>query len=237
MRVRRVHVPGLRAGTVRLLGAEAHHLARVLRIRPSDAVVGFDGDGAEADGRVEEVAGDEVTIRFEPLRAARSEAPLEIHVAVALLKGDKLGQVVRQATELGATRIRPFVSSRCDVPTLSPSKAARIGRIAEEAAKQSGRARVPEIDPVERFDRLAWTGPAWIADPTAARSWVTLDVEAALEAGCVTFLSGPEGGFTSSEVASAEERGAIAVRMGARVLRAETAPIALLAGLLAKIEA
>ena len=170
MRMRRVRVPSLRAGTVRLVGSEAHHLARVPRVRPGDPVVVFDGDGREADGRVEGTEADAVAIAFAEPRPASTEPPLDLDVAVALLKADKLPQVVRQATELGVARIRPFVSRRCDVPRLSPSKAERLRRVAAEAAKQSGRAQVPEIAEVVPFERMTWSGPAWIGAPDADRS-------------------------------------------------------------------
>lgn len=236
MKVRRVRVPELQEGTVCLLGAEAHHLVRVLRMQEGDRIVGFDGSGHEAEGQVVRIDDAGIDVAFSELHPATTEPPLSLDVAIALLKGDKLAQVVRQATELGATRIRPFVAVRCDVPRLSPAKATRLLRVAEEAAKQSGRARVPDIDEVARFERMTWTGPAWLADPDAERSWAELDVTGALDAGRATLITGPEGGFEPRERASAAERGAVPVGMGPRVLRAETAPVALLAGLLSRIE-
>lgn len=236
MKTRRVRVPDLREGPLRLLGSEAHHLVRVLRMHEGDRVVGFDGAGHEADGRVAQVEDGVLEVVFSEVRSASNEPPLSLDVAIALLKGDKLAQVVRQATELGATRIRPFFASRCDVPRLSPAKATRLRRVAEEAAKQSGRARVPSVEDVERFEQMAWSGPAWLAEPMAERGWSGMDVTTALEAGQATMITGPEGGFEPAELASAAERGAVLVGMGPRVLRAETAPIALLAGFLSRVE-
>jgi 16S rRNA (uracil1498-N3)-methyltransferase len=229
-----VRVRQLRQGSLRLVGPEAHHLARVLRVRPGDPVVAFDGAGREADGTVAAVDAQAVAIELGPTRTASVEAPVAIEAAVALLKGDKLAQVVRQLTELGVARVRPFVSGRCDVPRLSPAKADRLRRVAAEAAKQAGRARVPEIDEVVPFERLTWSGPAWIADPRAERGWSALDLPDAAANAPVTLLTGPEGGFEEGEVADARRRGATPVRLGARILRAETAPIALAAALLSR---
>lgn len=236
MRVRRVRVPALSEGPLRLTGAEAHHLARVLRVRIGDPVVGFDGAGREAEGAVLALDDQVVTIRFGPARAAEVEAPLEVDVAVALLKGDKLAQVVRQLTELGVARVRPIVSARCDVTRLSPAKADRLRRVAAEAAKQAGRARVPDIDEPVALERLRWSGPAWIADPNAEHGWDRLDPSAGDPADAITLLTGPEGGFEEAEVTAARQHGATPLRLGARTLRAETAPVALLAALLSRLD-
>jgi 16S rRNA (uracil1498-N3)-methyltransferase len=231
-----VRVRALQEGTLRLVGPEAHHLARVLRVRPGDPIIAFDGAGQEAEGTVASVDADAVMLALGPARTASVEAPVEVEVAVALLKGDKLAQVVRQLTELGVVRVRPIVTARCDVPRLSPAKADRLRRVAAEAAKQAGRALVPTIEEVVPLARLSWSGPAWVADPRARRGWHELDVPRPADGGPVTLLTGPEGGFDDDEVASLRERGAIPVRLGARVLRAETAPIALTAALLSRLD-
>ena len=236
MRARRVRVQALQEGSVRLMGPEAHPLARVLRARVGDPVQGFDGTGREADGVIAAVMDGTVEVSFGPPRVAGVEAPIAVTLAVALLKGDKLSQVVRQATELGAQRVRPIVTARCDVPRLSPSKADRLRRVATEAAKQSGRAQVPEVDDPVALSALAWDGPAWIADPGAEQGWADMDLEPALAAGRATLLTGPEGGFTAAELKDLVARGARPIRMGARVLRAETAPLALLTALLSRID-
>lgn len=233
MRVHRVRVAELRPGTVWVHGAEAHHLARVLRTRPGEVVRAFDGEGYEAEGTVEAVARDRVALRLGGPAEAGREPPLTVRVAVGLLKGDKLTQVVRQTTELGVTAVVPVASTRAEVPRLSPGKARRLGRVAEEAAKQSGRARVPSIAPVTALDDLSWTGPAWVADPRAGtplRALAPAVVERGADA--LTLITGPEGGFTPDEVARLQQRGARPVALGPRVLRAETAPVAVAAAVL-----
>lgn len=236
MKVRRIRVAELRKGTVRVIGREAHHLARVLRARAGDPVLAFDGAGREADGRIEAIEDAAVVLIVGPPRVASVEAPVAVTVVVALLKGDKLAQVVRQATELGASAVRPVVTARCDVPRLSPSKAERLRRVAAEAAKQSGRAVVPVVhDPVP-LAQVHWDGPAVVADPRAAKPWSELDPGEAVSAGAMTVITGPEGGFAPEEIDALEDRGVRPVRLGARILRAETAPLALLAALLSRVD-
>lgn len=228
-----MRVPELRAGTVWLYGAEAHHLARVRRSRPGEVVRAFDGDGLEAEGTVEAVARDRVALCLGPPERAGREPPLTVTVAVGLLKGDKLTQVVRQTTELGVAAVVPVASTRADVPHLSPGKAQRLGRVAEEAAKQSGRARIPRVAPATALEEFTWTGPAWVADPRVGTPLRALATDL-LERGAdhLTVITGPEGGFTPEEVAGLQRRGALPVALGPRVLRAETAPVAIVAAVL-----
>jgi 16S rRNA (uracil1498-N3)-methyltransferase len=238
VRRRRVRLQRLRGGRVRVAPDEAHHLARVLRARPGDPVQAFDGAGREADGRVAAVAEGAVELELEPPRPSEREAPLALTLAVALLKGDKLAQVARQATELGVAELAPTVTRRCDAPRLSPGKLTRLRRVAAEAAKQSGRARVPEVrEPVPLTD-LRWRGVAWFADP-AAEEGVDDATDRLLAGGgaALTVITGPEGGLTACERAELTERGARPVRFGPRVLRAETAPVALAAAVLARVDA
>lgn len=233
VRAHSVRVASLREGRVWLYGGEAHHLARVLRSRPGDAVRAFDGDGFEAEGHVAAVAGDRVELCLGTPAEAEREAPLSLTLVVGLLKGDKLTQVVRQSTELGVDVVVPVVSRRADVPRLSPGKADRLARVAEQAAKQSGRARVPRIGPPRPLDEVAWEGPAWVADPRGGTP-IREHGRRLAEAGAshLTAFTGPEGGFTPEEVEGLRARGATPVALGPRVLRAETAPVALAAAVL-----
>lgn len=231
MRTHRVHLPALAPGERRLAGAEAHHLSRVLRVRPGDAVVVFDGAGHEAAGRVTAVDELRVTLELGAPRRAEREAPLRVSLGVALLKGDKLADVVRQGTELGAARFLPLLASRCDVRELSANKLTRWRRVAQEASKQSGRALVPEVTELLRLPDLALAseGSGLVADPRAASSLAELGLP---EAGDVLLVTGPEGGLSPQEIDLLIQKGLKPVRLGPRILRAETAPVALLAALL-----
>jgi 16S rRNA (uracil1498-N3)-methyltransferase len=223
VRVHRLRLEELGAGRRRVAGPAGHHLARVLRVRPGAPVVAFDGVGHEAEGSVSGVDEDGVWLELaEPTTVSREPART-LTLAVALLKGDKLADVVRMGTELGVAAFRPFVARRCDVRELSAAKHARLARVASEAARQSGRARVPDVATASPAAALAWEGVALIADPAAALAWRDLP---AFEGDVLTVITGPEGGLTEEEVERFQARGAVAVRLGARVLRAETAPIA-----------
>ncbi len=161
---------------------------------------------------------------------------MRITLALALLKGDKLSEVVRRGTELGVARFVTFVARRGEVPAVSPAKLARWRRVAEEAAKQSGRSLVPEIVDAVPLDRLELGAPLIVAQPGAASTLAAALAAVAGEGGAppreLTLLTGPEGGLSDEEAGALEERGAALVRLGPRILRAETAPIALAAAVL-----
>ena len=234
MRRHRVFLKDLTPGEVTLRGAEAHHLLRVLRVEPGAAVRAFDGRGLEAAGTVVSVGAgteeDAVTLLLDAPHVSPVEAPYAVTLAVALLKGDKLSDVVRQGTELGVTRFLPIKSRRCDVKVLSDNKRARLQRVATEAAKQSGRSVVPEVGELVEVGFVSTSGLGLVAHPTAAVS--LRDLETPEEGAAITFLTGPEGGLTDEEVADLQARGFHALSLGPRILRAETAPLALAAALL-----
>jgi 16S rRNA (uracil1498-N3)-methyltransferase len=234
VRVHRVWLERLAVGRQRLYGGAGHHLARVLRVQPGAEVVAFDGTGHEAPGRVLEVEGDAVWLELGEPEAAMNEPRRVLTLAPALLKGDKLADVVRMGTELGVVAFRPVLARRCDVRELSAVKLARLVRIAGEAARQSGRARVPQVHAAVALDELVWEGGAVVADPTAPQAWrdaPELDGEA------LTVITGPEGGWLPVERDALAARGARPVQLGGRVLRAETAPVAMAAAWLLDGEA
>ncbi len=230
VRVHRVYIPALATGEIVLSGSEAQHLTQVLRVGPGARVRAFDGQGLEADGTVTEMAPFCVTVKLDEPKASEVEASLKVTLAVALLKGDKLSEVVRRGTELGVVRFVPFVSARCDVRELSENKLARLRRVAQEAAKQSGRSVVPEVAVVQKLGKLTLEACTLVAQPAATQTLRC--VLAKTEPDAVTVVTGPEGGLSDAEVAELEAGGAHAFRLGARILRAETAPIALAAALL-----
>jgi 16S rRNA (uracil1498-N3)-methyltransferase len=229
MRTHRIHLAELTPGLRPVTGKEATHLAQVLRVAPGAPVRAFDGRGNEAAGTVVEVEPGRVVVELQEPRESANEADIAVTVAVSLLKGDKLADVVRQCTELGAFAFRPVVSRRSDVPVLSANKLERLRRVAREAAKQSGRSLVPEVFEPVRLPDLVVEGVGLVAQPNAPATLTTTDLTSAESA---TLITGPEGGFTAEEIGELESRGVVPVRLGARVLRAETAPVALLAALL-----
>lgn len=229
MRRHRVLLRGLESGTRTVRGDEAHHLRDVLRVVPGAELRAFDGEGFEAAALVVAVGPHGVELELgRPERGAR-DAEMAVTLAVALLKGDKLSDVVRKGTELGVARVQLFEASRADVGTLSSAKLRRYRRVAEEAAKQCGRAVVPEVVPPVALSEVPLAGTALVAVPGAGAT-----LRESLDDGgdALTIVTGPEGGLADDEVTVLRERGASPVRLAPRILRAETAPIALAAAVL-----
>lgn len=225
MRVHRVLVPSPIESAMTLRGPEAHHLRDVLRVKPGAEVEAFDGRGSVAHGRVSGVSREGVMLELGEPRRSAVEPDSRVTVAVALLKGDKLADVIRRCTELGVNRFVLLKTQHADVTDLSDAKRLRLLRVAEEATRQSGRALVPSVDGPVPLKELAWDGTALVADPRAARALTPSD----LPAPDVTLVTGPEGGLAAAEVDALVDRGAVALNLGPRILRAETAPVALCA--------
>jgi 16S rRNA (uracil1498-N3)-methyltransferase len=227
------HTPG----QVTLSEEESRHLRDVLRLRAGDEAQVFDGEGrefacvvAEAGGR-KGAARLEVRERVEP---PRPESPLGLTLAVALLKGEKFDLVVQKATELGAARVVPVETKRADVRLRDErdalKRAERWRRLALEAAKQSGRARVPAV--AEPVSFAALVGGATRAQEArvlfAEGGGAPLDsllTATGERPAAAAALVGPEGGWDEEEVAHARARGWAVVTLGGRTLRAETAAI------------
>jgi len=207
-------------------GSEAHHLYHVLRLRPGDRVILFDGRGREADGVVSEASATEVRFAAAAARPVRREPPFELTLYVALLKGDKLAGVVRAGSELGVSRFVLLITERSVPRGMGRAKLERLRRIALEAAKQSGRSRLAEVSEPRTLDELEPVPFGLVAHPAAAR---TLEGVAWPESGRLALASGPEGGFSPAEVERLSGLGFAPVYLGPRILRAETAPLVLAA--------
>ena len=224
---------------------ESRHLCDVLRLRAGDEAFVFDGEGAEFRCVVRDVGGRkarkqteatalEVCERVEPLRP---ESPLNLTLAVALLKGEKFDLVVQKATELGVTFIVPISTKRSDVrprdgreESLGVKRVERWRRLALEAAKQSGRARVPAIEAPVELARLFEAEPEegellLMFSERDGRPLAAIACEKAEAPSELTALVGPEGGWEMEEIDAARERGWEVVTLGGRTLRAETAAI------------
>lgn len=207
---------------------EARHL-HVLRLREGDPVRVFDGQGAEAEATLTLLDDLRAVLTLGERLTGAAETPRPVTLAAALLKGDKLADVVRAATELGAARVQLLVTRHADAREIGPQKLLRLRRVAEEASKQSRRAVTPEVLAPVPLAELTWEGQLFVAQPgslSRLTDHLTWDAP-------VTLLTGPEGGLADAEVAALVERGAVAVTLGPRILRAETAPVALLGALVA----
>jgi len=221
--------------SVTLASDEARHLREVLRLKVGDEVYVFNGAGKEFHCRVEESRRDtaalEVVSEIDP---ARPESPLQLTLAVALLKGEKFDLVVQKATELGVSEIVPVVTKLADIRLRDESDATkrvtRWQRIALEAAKQSGRAVVPRIAmPISFSTLLRESDSASLHLLFSERDGQSLKDASELitaKGSALTALVGSEGGWTDEELTNARDTGWKVVTLGGRTLRAETAAIA-----------
>jgi len=221
----RVKVSGfpLENSTLTLEGPEVKHL-HVLRLKSGDEVTAFDGLGLEYRARILELSNFTAILELLEQLENDRETPQSITLAIALLKGDKLADVVRAATELGVARIQLLRTQFADVPDIGANKLERLRRIAEEASKQSRRAVVPQILEPLSLKQIPEVQNGFVAHPGSSRTLLEkLHWNAPL-----WLVSGPEGGFSDLEISLLEGRGFTAVSLGKRILRAETAPLALL---------
>jgi 16S rRNA (uracil1498-N3)-methyltransferase len=232
----RAPIPSLRAGERDLEPAPSHYLGRVLRLGAGAHFVAFDPEGAiEADAEIVCIEGGRTRVRISATRPAAVIATREISWLHALSKGDKLDDIVRDATELGATQLVVAESLRSIVHLDGARAAARRERwakIAREAARQCGRADPPRLHgPLPWLDALAAVPPdaARFCLHTAAAPPLAPPLLAALAGGrALAFAVGPEGGLTDEEVAGAEAAGFVRASLGPFVLRTETVPAAVL---------
>ncbi len=210
---------------------EVRHISKVLRLGPGDRVTLFDGEGKEYPARISRISGDQAwfTLLREPSPSNR-ESSLRIILGAALLRPAKFEFLLQKSTELGVAEIAPFYSGHV-VPRLEKSHAenrqTRWEKIVSEAAKQCGRARIPRIHPPRGFEEILR------ADFGAAVKIFLWEKEGAeshfpsfnAQSAAALALVGPEGGFSDDEANQAKAAGFQPIRLGPRILRAETAGI------------
>ena len=214
---------------IRIVGADAQHIARVLRMKPGERLTACDERGVEYETEIVRV-GAEVELRILSSKPSENEPPYEAVVYQALAKGDRFDTVLMKATELGASAIVPVVSARCTVRLTEaeiPRKLERWRRIVAEAAKQSGRGRIPEVrQPMALGDAVRQAAGADLAlfCYEEERETTLADLFGERETiHTASVLIGPEGGFEPSEAAEAASAGMRATGLGRRILRTETA--------------
>lgn len=219
---------------VTIEGDDAHHIRRVLRLRPGDALWVSDGTGKDYKGVIAETGGEGVSVVLEPPIPSPGEPGCRITLFQGLPKGDKMDWVVQKAAEIGITAVVPFAAAR-SVVTLSEAKAAarveRWTRIARAAAQQAARGRVPEIRPVTT---LAAALRTWREEAPGGLLVVPWEEETALGLrallrqsapvpGEIGIVIGPEGGLEQEEIAVCASFGGRPCTLGPRILRTETA--------------
>ena len=236
MRLTRCYVPApLHAGSTRVLPADVStHVARVLRARVGQLLTLFDGRGGEYDATILAIERGGVRVQIDQHRPIERESPVAVLLLQALARGERMDQIVQKATELGATAIVAWGGERSVVRLDAPGLARRCEHwraIAISACEQCGRNQVPRIDAVADLAAACRqadaTGLRLLLSPQADEP-LTSQLHNALG---INLLIGPEGGFGDDELALAAQHGFQACRLGPRVLRAETAPLAALAAI------
>ena len=242
----RLHIESsLATGAEIELPANASRHVQVLRLQPGAALRLFDGNGGEWSAEVLAMGRKSVTARVLAHQHIERELRTSVTLALGMPANERMDALVEKATELGVARIVPLVCERSVLRVAgdrAERKAAHWQAVAVAACEQSGRNRVPLIDaPLSLRDWLvrcagdgdvavtAAAGPRWVLSlADGSRSlracWPTSGA-----AGSVTVLSGPEGGLSPPELAAAAAAGFVPVTLGARALRADTAPLAALA--------
>ena len=213
-------------------GDDAKHISRVLRMKVGELLTACDTKGYDYDCLIESLSDREVSLRVLEVRPSQSEPDVRVSLYQAMPKGDKLELIIQKAVELGVDSITPVMTRRCVSKPDSKSmakKLERYNRIALEAAKQSGRGKVPQVCPMldlpQALDEMAQTScPILFYENATAPAKQVID-DAGKE---IAVLIGSEGGFDESEVELAIQKGCQVLSLGKRILRCETAPLAAL---------
>jgi 16S rRNA (uracil1498-N3)-methyltransferase len=237
MRITRVFVEGpLCSGQRATLSDSAHqHLVRALRLVEGAEVQAFDGIGNAWRARLAQVGkrGSEIDL-LEPI-AALPESGLRIELGQALARGEKMDLVLQKATELGVAHIAPLITERSEVKLDAERAERRLGHwrgVLIHACEQCGRARLPDLQSPIRIEHWAsaLTAPLKLMlDPDAELGIAQASQALRRPDPCVGLAIGPEGGFGSRDLQALRDAGFIAVRLGPRVLRTETAGLASIA--------
>lgn len=219
-----------------LRGPEAHHAMHVMRLEVGDSITLFDGGGAEFSARVEKIDRRSLQLSILERHPIDRELPFQLSLAVSLPKGDRQRWLVEKATELGVTRIVPLITAR-SVGRVSSSTIKKLERAVIEASKQCGRNLLMGIEePVSWASFVAEcdsSAQRWIAHPSADASLAEAGQARSVTDNLIVAI-GPEGGFDKAEVALAREAGWKSISLGPRILRIETAALAVAATAISK---
>ena len=232
--MRRLFYKGILAEKINITGQDAHHLMHVMRAKAGQQVTVVDDEGSVALMEMTAFTAESVELALKERLEGNTESPLELTLVQCLLKSDKMDWIVQKAVELGANKIQPIASRNC-VAQYDGKKAKqrqeRWQKIADEAAKQCGRTKLLQVEPIMGIKEfLAKSGfgednPLYFCYENEEQKTIKEALQAS-KAKNASVLIGPEGGFTLDEAKAIEEAGGQSVTLGPRILRAETAAIA-----------
>ena len=221
--------------TAVITGTDAVHISRVLRMKNGDLAVVCDGAGTDCLSRVISAADSAVTLEILDRRPSEGEPSLKLRLFQCLPKADKMDFIVQKAVELGAAKIIPVISKRCvsrpDAKTAA-KKCERWQRIAEEAAKQCGRGRIPTVGGLMNFGEAVKAHTAGTGLFFYECGGARLNDIVSPDCAEADIYIGSEGGFEPAEAELASSAGIVPATLGTRILRCETAPVAAIAVLM-----
>lgn len=217
---------------IALVGQRAHYLSKVLRLKVNAALILFNGDGYEYKSLISNIDKHTVMVDIQESSLANSESPLHSILGLGLSRGERMDIAIQKSTELGVTEIAPLFTEFTEVKLQGDrleKKLKHWQQVAISACEQSGRNQPPIVHPPQSL--ASWCSKLdcelkLIFEPNADKALPTHK-----KITQVALLVGPEGGFSEQELISASENGFNAVRLGPRILRTETAPIAALTSL------
>ena len=212
--------------------APSQHIARAMRMQAGDALTLFNGQGGEYAAIISAVSKKTVTVEIREFRNIELESPLAIHLGIAISRGDRMDWIIQKATELGVSRVSPLLTERTEVKLKDDRADKKIQhwrQIGIAACEQCGRNQLPHIEPLQAL-------PNWLAATKGETKLVlhhralrTEPTNAEHKPTEVALLIGPEGGLSDIEIGLAEQAQFQALRLGPRVMRTETAPLAAIA--------
>ena len=229
---------------IRIQGSDVNHMKNVLRMRPGEEVMVSDGNNRQYRCRVEDYPDGEAVLAILEAGLVDTELPSRIYLFQGLPKQEKMELIVQKAVELGVCQVIPVQTRRCVVKLDAKKAAKKVQRwqqIAESAAKQAGRGYIPAVSEVMTFqEALAFSEaldirliPYELADGMEGTRKILDGIRPRQSVG---IFIGPEGGFEKEEVGRAVEAGAMPITLGKRILRTETAGIAVLSILMYRLE-
>lgn len=221
-------------GSIRLEGDRAHYLGRVLRLEAGAEFVVFNGEGGEFEARVERAGRDAVWARVGAFTSVERESPLNLTLVQGISRGERMDFTVQKAVELGVGSIAPVTTERSTVRLDGARRSRRLEHwrsIAVNACQQCGRNRIPLVEDITSLDQWLETAsnlPAsrLVLSPRGALGANDLELERE-----VVLLIGPEGGLSQAELERLSQSGFLALSLGPRILRTETAAVAALTAL------
>lgn len=233
----RIYQPFSYETTIALNERNKHHMINVMRCRVGDLCQVFDGAGKEVNTKIAQITKKEVILEILEPRENNTESPLKIHLFQALCKGEKMDFIMQKSVELGVTEITPLMTERCDVKLSSDrleKKMEHWKNIIISATEQSGRAVLPLLHPVIMFHESVQQNTnsfSLLLTPSANKTISVVGADLVLAQSTIAIFIGPEGGFSENEITLAEKQNIHVVNLGKRILRTETASLAVIASL------